>query len=272
MDFFTVDRADLYLRTYIFPALGNLALAVIVFFAGRLIARVLTSGLSAVMRRSKVDEALAKFIAEIAYAFLLVVVVITALERLGIKTTAAIAILGAAGLAVGLAMQGFLSNFAAGVLLILFKPFRVGDFVSAAGQTGTVEAVRIFNTVLVSVDNRQIVVPNNKIYAEVIDNYSARGTRRLDLKIGIGYGDDIGKARDVVLEVIRGEPRVLTEPAPGVSVVGFGDSSVDLLVTPWVKPEDYLRVKGALLEQIKQAFDRAGVTIPFPQRDVHVKQ
>jgi small conductance mechanosensitive channel len=207
-----------------------------------------------------------------AYIGLLAFIVIAALGQLGIQTTSFIAILGAAGLAVGLALQGSLSNFAAGFLLIIFRPFKVGDLIEAAGVFGVVEAIQIFTTQLKTADNKTVIVPNAKLTDDNIVNWTVKGTRRVDMVFGIGYEDDIDKARSLMAEIIAQDSRILKTPEPQISVSELADSSVNFVVRPWVKVEDYWGVHFDLNEKIKKAFDANGVSIPFPQRDVHVYQ
>ncbi len=194
------------------------------------------------------------------------------LDHLGLQTTSLLAIFGAAGLAVGLALKDSLSNFSSGVMLILFRPFKVGDFIEAAGTAGVVEEVRIFSTMIRSGDNRQIIIPNGQIYGGTIVNVSAKPTRRIDLVFGIGYGDDIKKAKQIIAEVIAADERILKDPAPGIALGELGDSSVDINVRPWVNTPDYWPVRADLLENVKLAFDANGISIPFPQRDVHLHE
>ncbi len=255
---------------YLIPWGIKIVTALAVFIIGRWIAKKLVSVLKKVMAKGSVDEMLSAFIGNIVYALLLVVIVLAALEQLGVNTTSALAILGAAGLAVGLALQSSLSNFAAGVMLIMFRPFQKGDFVEAAGQSGVVEEVQIFNTTMKTGDNRQIIIPNGQIYGGTIVNYSAKDTRRIDLVIGIGYDDDIAKAKEILADLMVQENRILADPAPAIALGELGDSSVNFNVRPWVASGDYWPVRGDLLERIKLAFDAAGISIPYPQQDVHM--
>jgi small conductance mechanosensitive channel len=197
-------------------------------------------------------------------------VVIVALSKLGIQTTSFIAIIGAAGLAVGLALQGSLANFAAGVMLIIFKPFKVGDFISAGGAMGTVEEIQIFNTILNAPDNRCIIVPNSKVTGDNITNFSGITKRRIDLVFGISYTDDMRKAKEILLKVVTSDPRVLKDPKPVVAVSELADSSVNLVCRPWVNPSDYWDVYFDTVEKGKAELEKNGITIPFPQSDVHL--
>ena len=189
---------------------------------------------------------------------------------MGIKTTSFLAILGAAGLAVGLALKDSLSNFASGVMLILFHPFKVGDAVTAAGISGTVVRIDIFNSVIHTWDNQKVIIPNSMITSDIITNINANPTRRIDLTIGIGYDDDVGEAKAVLEQLVQAEQRILADPAPTVALAEFGDSSINLVARPWVRTEEYWSVRFDLMEKIKRAFDERNITIPYPQRDVHL--
>jgi len=227
---------------------------------------------SKLMTTRGLDPMLVAFLAAILYAILLVAVVIAAVGQLGIQTTPLVAVLGAAGLAVGLALQNSLGNFASGVMLVLFRPFTKGDFVEAGGTSGTVSEVGIFNTVLNTPDNRRVIVPNGQITNDIITNYSAHDTRRIDLIIGVDYGDDLKTARATIEKVIKAHDKVLEDPAPIVWVMELADSSVNFAVRPWVAAPDYWQVRNELLEQLKTELESAGCSIPFPQRDVHLHE
>ena len=246
--------------------------AIAIFIIGRWVAKGVRKLVERMMTKGKVDPTLISFTSNMAYIGLLAFVVIAALGQLGIQTTSFIAILGAAGLAVGLALQGSLSNFAAGFLLIIFRPFKVGDLVEAAGVFGVVEAIQIFTTQLKTPDNKTVIIPNAKLTDDNIVNWTVKGTRRVDMVFGIGYDDDIDKARSLMAEIIAEDSRILEAPAPQISVSELADSSVNFVVRPWVKVEDYWGVHFDLTEKIKKAFDANGVSIPFPQRDVHLYQ
>ncbi|MEJ2344080.1 MAG: mechanosensitive ion channel [Gammaproteobacteria bacterium] len=261
-----------YLDAYLIPWGIKLLTAIIIFLIGRWLAKLVVGLVHRLMQRARVDDTLITFLGGIIYAILLVAVAIAALDRLGVNTTSLLAILGAAGLAVGLAMKDSLSNFAAGVMLILFRPFRVGDFIEAAGTSGIVENIQIFSTVLRTGDNREITVPNGPIFSGTIVNVTARDTRRIDLVFGIGYGDDLRRAKELIGQVLAAEERILADPAPAISIAELADSSVNLNVRPWVKSADYWPVRSDLLENVKAAFDSNGISIPFPQRDVHLFQ
>jgi small conductance mechanosensitive channel len=212
---------------------------------------------------------LGSFLSSIAHILFVAVVVIAALSQAGIQTSSLIAVIGAAGLAIGLALQGSLSNFAAGVMIITFRPFKVGDFIETAGVAGTVEGIQIFHTLLVTADNKLVIVPNNSITSGNIINYSAKGIRRVDLVVGISYQDDIAAAKAVLNEILATDPRVLKDPAPVIAVAALADSSVNLIVRPWAKTEDYWQVYWDITEAVKQRFDQKQIMIPHPQRVVH---
>ena len=255
---------------YLFPWAINLITAILVFVIGRMLAGLLVKLTRTLLQRDKLDEILINFITSILNALLLLVIVVAALERLGVDTTSLIALIGAAGLAIGLALQDSLKNFASGVMLIVFRPFKTGDFVEAAGIAGSVEKINIFSTVMKTGDNREIVVPNGAIYGGNITNYSARPTRRIDMVFGISYDDDIRKAKAIMQAEIDKDERILKEPAPLIAVSELADSSVNFVVRPWVNSADYWTVRFDLTERIKLAFDENDITIPYPQMDVHL--
>ncbi len=257
-------------QEYILPWVINIALAIAIFVVGRWVVKLLINILGRVLRKTKMDTMLINFVSSIAHALLLLFVVVAALGQLGVDTTSLIALIGAAGLAIGLSLQDSLKNFAAGVMLIVFRPFREGDFVEAGGVSGIVEHITIFNSVFRTGDNREIILPNGKIYSDSIINYSKRDTRRVDMVFGIGYGDDLLKAKRVLMEILEQDERVLKDPAPVVSVAALGDSSVNFNVRPWVKTADYWAVLWDTTEKVKLEFDRQGISIPFPQMDVHL--
>jgi small conductance mechanosensitive channel len=250
----------------------KIALAIVIFYVGKIIARVVRSLIKQGMRRAKADELLVDFIGNISYAILLVAVVLAAVDSLGVNVTSLMAIVGAAGLAIGLAMKDSLSNFAAGVMMIIFRPFKTGDFITAGGTSGVVDQIDLFATIMHTPDNQRIIVPNSAIMGSTITNTSALPTRRLDLVFGIGYDDNIGQARDIIMGVLTADERVLEDPAPAVAVGELGDSSVNLNVRPWVKSEDYWGLRADLLEGIKVKFDEAGISIPYPQQDVYMHE
>ena len=246
--------------------------ALLVLILGRWIAKGVRRLVGRVMNKAQIDPILVGFTSNIAYIALLAFVVVAALGQLGIQTTSFIAILGAAGLAIGLALQGSLANFAAGFLMVIFRPFNVGDYIEGAGQEGTVEQIQIFTTTLVTLDNKTVIIPNAKLTEDNIVNYTVKGIRRVDLVFGIGYGDDINKARQIIDDVLDKDNRILSDPAIQVSVAELGDSSVNFVVRPWVKCDDYWDVYMDTTENIKKAFDAGEINIPFPQRDVHLYQ
>jgi small conductance mechanosensitive channel len=248
----------------------RLASAIAIFVLGRWAARLGRRLTVRMLKRYQVEETLERFLGNIVHAALLTVVIVAAVNRLGVETTSVVAIVGAAGLAVGLALQGSLSNFAAGVLIVLFQPYRVGDYVEAAGVAGNVQEVQIFTTLLRTPDNKTVIVPNSQIMNGTIVNYTANDTRRIDLQVGCGYGDDLDAVRSALTAVVSEHPGVLAEPAPTIAVAALGESSVDFVVRPWVKSADYWNVRFDLTEKIKNRFDADGLSIPYPQRDVHV--
>jgi small conductance mechanosensitive channel len=248
----------------------QIAIAIAIFVIGKFIARMVTNVLKAAMTRAGTDAILVGFIGNIAYGLLLVAVVLAAVDSLGVNVTSLMAIVGAAGLAVGLAMKDSLGNFAAGVMIIIFRPFKIGDFITAGGESGVVDEIGLFATLMHSVDNKRIIVPNSSIIGGNITNVSALPTRRIDLVFGIGYDDNIGQARDIIMSVIEADERILKDPAPTVVVGELGDSSVNLFARPWVNSGDFWATRCDLVETIKVKFDEAGISIPFPQRDVHM--
>jgi len=264
------ENLKIYLAENGVTLLLSILKAAAIFFIGRWIANLIANLLLKAMEKAKIDHTLARFVRNLIYTGLLAFVIISALTALGVPTTSAVAILGAAGLAVGLALGGTLSNFAAGVLMIIFKPIRVGDFVEIGGATGTVKEVDIFNTIIAGPDNVRIIVPNSQVTGANITNYTVNGTRRVDLVIGVAYEDDIKKAKEVMLEVLKADPLVLDNPAPFVGVLELADSSVNYAVRPWVKPANYWDVYFGVTEKAKYALEANGLTIPFPQRDVHM--
>lgn len=248
----------------------NIIGAILIFLVGKWLARRISNLLSKLLERNNIDLTLVHFLTNLTYYSLIVLVVVAAAGRLGINTTSFLTIIGAAGLAVGLALKDSLSNFAAGVMLVLFRPFTVGDVVSTAGITAKVEKITIFNTLFCSPDNQLIVVPNNKIISDIITNINAKDTRRIDLTVGISYSDDIAKTKDILERLAKEESRILADPAPTVAVAELADSSVNLVFRPWVKTADYWDVRFGLTERIKNSLDEAGISIPFPQQDVHL--
>ena len=246
--------------------------AIVIFVVGRWVAKALSKLIRRMMRKGDVDQTIRRFVANMAYIVLMVFVVLAALSQLGIQTTSFIAILGAAGLAIGLALQGSLANFAAGFLMIIFRPIRVGDYIEGAGTAGTVEEIAIFTTTLVTPDNKTVIIPNGALTSDNIVNWTLKGTRRVDLVMGIGYDDDIDKAKQIMMDVMAQDERILKDPAPQIAMVELADSSVNFVVRPWTDAPNYWGVYMTTTENIKKAFDANGISIPYPQRDVHVYQ
>ena len=248
----------------------NVLAAVATLVLGWFAAKIVVGLLRRSLKRADVDQTLIKFIGSLAYMGIMLLVVIATLGRLGVNTTSFAAVIAAAGLAIGLAFQGTLSNFASGVLLIVFRPFKVGDFVEAGGVSGTVQEVQVFSTVLHTPDNKKVIVGNASIGGDAITNYSANDTRRVDMVFGIGYADDIPKARRILEGILAADEHILSDPEPSIFVVELADSSVNLATRPWVATPDYWAVYGDVTERVKLAFDAEGVSIPFPQTDVHL--
>lgn len=246
--------------------------AVIIFFVGKWLANKLTSILAKLLEKNSVDLTLVKFLRNVTYYLLLAAILVAVAGELGINTASFLTIIGAASLAIGLAMKDSLANFSSGVMLILFRPFRVGDYIVAGGEAGTVEEIAIFNTILNTPDNKRKIVPNGAIANSAITNVTANPTRRLDLSVGISYDDDIRQAKGVLEQILAEQKELLAEPAPIIAVSELGESAVTIVARPWVKTEDYWTVYFQLTEKIKLRFDEAGITIPFPQRVVHLSE
>ena len=244
--------------------------AIAILVIGAWIAKLFRKIIEKVLSNRKMDATIGSFVANLAYYALLAFVILAALGKLGIQTTSFVAVIGAAGLAIGLALQGSLANFAAGFLMIIFRPFKVGDYIDGAGTSGTVEKIQIFTTQLLTADNKTVIVPNASLTSGNIVNYSSTGTRRIDMTFGIGYEDDIDKAKQIITDAIANDERVLRSPEPLVAVSELADSSVNIVARPWSKSSDYWGVYFALTEKIKKRFDQAGISIPYPQRDVHL--
>ena len=247
---------------------GGLIAAIAVFMIGRWVARFVTGMIVRASRRAKIDETLLGFLQNVVYLMLLIVVCIASLGCMGVDTTSLSAILAAAGFAVGMALQRSLGNIASGVMLVVFKPFKVGDYVELGETSGTVVELQMFSTILLTPDNVRVVVPNGNITGAAISNYSAESLRRIDLVIGCGYNDDLKAVRSFLEETVATDTRILRDPAPVVAVAELGDSSVNFIVRPWVPSADYWAVKFDLTEQIKLGFDERGFTIPYPSQDV----
>ncbi len=248
-----------------------LATLAILFF-GRIAVSIVTGTINRLLKKTDVDVTLRRFVVSLTKIALLVFVIIAAISSLGINTTSFVAILGAAGLAIGLSLQSSLANFAAGVMLIIFRPFKAGDYVEAGGQSGSVIAVNIFNSVLNTPDNKLVIIPNSNITGNNIVNYSAQETRRIDLVFGISYNDNIKLAKDTLVQILADDSRILKDPAPAVAVLALADSSINFAVRPWVKTADYWPVYFDLTEKVKITFDEKNISIPFPQTDVHIHQ
>ena len=250
----------------------SIIVGILIFFIGKMIAGRISGWTEKRLLKSKVDKAVAGFASSILYALMFAGIVLMALGQIGVETTSFIAILGAAGLAVGLALQGSLSNFASGVLIILLRPFKTGDFVEVGGQMGTVDRIELFHTYLKTLDNRSVILPNSSVMDDAIINFSAHSTRRLDLTIGISYDADIRQARDLMKGILDNDERVLKDPAYAIFVSELADSSVNFSVRAWVNSSDLLQFKSDLLEKVKYTFDENGVGIPYPQMDVHLSK
>ncbi len=246
--------------------------AIVIFIIGKWLSKKLAKISDNILKKSKVDETLSIFLSKVIYTLLLILVIIVALGTLGFQTTSFVAVLGAATLAIGLALQSNLSNFGAGVMILLLRPFKIGDAVEAGGATGIVEDIGIFNVKIKTFDNRVIIVPNSNIIGSNITNYSEKEIRRVDLVIGVGYEDDLRKVKEELWNILKEDERILEDPAPTVAVSELADSSVNFVVRPWVKVEDYWGVYFDLLEKIKTRFDEKGISIPYPQMDVHLKK
>lgn len=254
----------------IMPLITNILLAAVILFGGIWLAKRIKQYIAVVMEKREIDALLASFTSNIAYVALIAFVVIAALSQLGIQTTSFVAIIGAAGLAIGLSLQSSLSNFASGVMIIAFRPFKVGDFIEAGGVAGVVEGIQIFSTQMRTGDNKAIIVPNSNITGSNITNYSAKDTRRIDMVFGIGYDDDIKKAKDILVKLLEEDERILKDPEPVVAVSELAESSVNFVVRPWVNSADYWGVKFDYTEAVKLTFDKEGISIPYPQQDVHM--
>jgi small conductance mechanosensitive channel len=248
----------------------KIVLALIIYVVGKWIAKRITAFVQKLMNLRNADATLISFLSNVVYGVLLVAVILASLDTLGLPVTSLVAVVGAAGLAVALALKDSLGNFAAGVMLVMFRPFIKGDFVEAAGVTGKVDEVRIFSTIMTTPDNKQIIVPNGQVAAGTITNYTAHDTRRVDLVFGVGYDDDLKVAREVLTRICKNHPKVLDDPETSILILNLGESSVDFAVRPWAKTADYWAVWNDLLEQGKFELEAAGCNIPFPQRDVHL--
>jgi len=249
----------------------RIGVALAIFFAGRFLVNWIVRLTERYMRMNQLDELIVRFASNILSWTLLFIIIIAALSQLGVDTTALIALLGAAGLAVGLALQDSMKNFASGVLLIIFRPFSIGHFIEAAGTSGIVESITLFTSTLCTPDNRAVIVPNGAIYSNTIINYSALPTRRVDMVFGISYDDDLRQAKELLHQIVAEEPRILADPAPLIAVSALTDSSVDFAVRPWVQTADYWDVFFSITEKVKLAFDDNGISLPFPQMEIHLQ-
>lgn len=263
---FQIDSIMSFISFYALKVMIALA----IFFVGKFVAKKVVKIVESLMIKSKIDQTLANFAGNILYGLALAFVVIAALSQLGIDTTSLAAVMAAAGLAIGLALQDSLSNLASGVMIILFRPFKIGDFIEAGGTSGTVEEISIFTTNMKTPDNKTIIVPNGAIISGNIINYSTKPTRRVDMVFGCGYGDDLKKAKKVITKIIESDERILKDPEPVIAVSELADSSVNFVVRPWVNAADYWAVFFDTHEKVKLEFDKAGVSIPFPQQDIHI--
>jgi len=248
----------------------SLFIALCILVIGRQVIKVVIKVISSALERSKTEDTVRIFVTNLLNTLLMIVVFIAAINQLGIQTTSIIAVLGAAGLAIGLALQGSLSNFAAGILIVIYRPYKVGDYIQADNHLGTVDDIQIFSTVLRTPDNKIVVVPNGSIMNGSIVNFSNQETRRIDIIASCGYNDDIDKVKLVLSDILASDERVLKDPKPRIAVSELADSSVNLIVRPWVKNSDYIDVLYSLTEEIKKRFDKEGISIPYPQSDVHI--
>jgi small conductance mechanosensitive channel len=267
-----INQFNHYLNSpeIILSVISKLVFALLIFWVGKKIAKILSNVIATALEKSKSDPILVNFIKNLAYFFFLIVVILSSLSHLGMNASSLLGMMAAAGLAVGLALKDSLSNFASGVMIVIFKPFKLGDFVEVAGLTGDVTEIRIFNTILTTKDNKHIIIPNGLVTSDPIINYTNQATRRVDMAIGVSYDDDLKLAKEVMLKAVSGHQLVLQEPAPSILLTALGDSSVNFSVKGWAKTEDYWKVYGDVLEQMKTDLEAAGCSIPYPQTDVHV--
>lgn len=261
------NNSDLFIQYGV-----NIISALIILFIGNLIVKAVANSVSKVLQKKKMDRAVVEFIHGLVRYLLFVIVLIAALGRLGVQTASVVAVIGAAGLAVGLALQGSLSNFAAGVLIVAFRPFKSGDYVEIGGVAGSVDSIQIFQTVLTTPDNKMVVVPNGSVIGSPITNYSRHATRRIDLMIGVSYGADLQKTKELLTQICEADERILKEPGVQVGVHTLADSSVNFVVRPWVSTAEYWNVYFDLMQAIKEGLDKEGIEIPFPQMDVHMNK
>ena len=267
MEHWLNDNSDLLIQYGV-----NIISALIILFIGNIIVKTISNSVAKLLEKKQMDQAVVHFISSLVRYVLFVIVLIAALGKVGVQTASVVAVIGAAGLAIGLALQGSLANFAAGVLIVAFRPFKAGDYVEVSGVAGSVESIQIFQTVLTTPDNKMIVVPNGNVIGGPIVNYSRHAMRRMDYVIGVSYKADLKKTKEVIMRVLESEERLLKTPAPTVGVVALADSSVNFVVRPWVKTADYWAVYFDLLQAIKEELDKEGIEIPFPQMDVHLNK
>ncbi|MDP2503295.1 mechanosensitive ion channel protein [Vibrio splendidus] len=261
------NNSDLFIQYGV-----NIISALTILFIGNLIVKAVANSVSKVLQKKKMDRAVVEFVHGLVRYLLFVIVLIAALGRLGVQTASVVAVIGAAGLAVGLALQGSLSNFAAGVLIVAFRPFKSGDYVEIGGVAGSVDSIQIFQTVLTTPDNKMVVVPNGSVIGSPITNYSRHDTRRIDLMIGVSYNADLQKTKALLTKICESDERVLKEPGVQVGVHTLADSSVNFVVRPWVSTAEYWNVYFDLMQAIKEGLDNEGIEIPFPQMDVHMNK
>lgn len=269
---FEHDNLLKFFDLHIAPWALKIGVAIVIFIIGQVIAKIISRFIGKLLAHTKLDRILINFLQSLISALILIIVIVASLDQLGVNTNSLIAMLGAAGIAIGLALQGSLQNFAAGFMLLIFRPFKAGDFVETAGTSGIIDSIGIFSTRLYTSDNKEVIIPNGAIYSSNIINYSSRRTRRIDMIFSVSYNDDIRLAKNIILKVIEDEIRVLKDPAPEVAVGELAASSVNFVVRPWVKAEDYWPVRFALNEKIKLAFDEHQIKIPYPHMDVNVTQ
>lgn len=261
---------ELLMSEYAVPWAVKLVTAILIFVIGRIVIKFVIKLVKKLLHKSSMDEMLIDFVGSILNAVLLLFVIIAALNQLGVDTSSLVALIAAAGLAIGLALQGSMQNFAAGVMILVFKPFKLGDFIEAGGVSGVVEKIQIFSTQMRTGDNKEVIVPNGAIYSGAITNFSARDTRRVDMVFGIGYDDDIRLAKSILEKLVSEDSRILPEPVPVIALSELADSSVNFVVRPWVNSGDYWAVMWDMNEKVKLAFDEAGISIPYPQMDLHL--
>jgi len=260
------EQIVIFVTTYGIKIVG----AIVILILGRIVAGIGRKLVRRGLEKTKTDPSIVLFVSGLIHVLILTFAVLAALAKFGIQTASFVAVLGAAGFAIGFALQGSLANFAAGVLILVLRPYRVGDFIDGAGVAGSVKEIQLFTTVLATPDNVKLIVPNSKLFGDVIKNVTGFDTRRIDLVIGIGYSSDIQKAYDVIMELTKQDKRILQEPAPQIAVSELADSSVNMVVRPWVNRDDYWAVRFDFIRKVKEAFDANGIEIPFPQRVIHM--